>query len=116
MHGKDCLSRGVVDVEFFSSFLDGFVFIEDLCKESCSEGLCDLVVFTLSVRSFTENFQINFSKDIFDDFHFCCCCFVCVIVLVILCTVLVQLFFCFGIVFENESIMVNLGRSKLILK
>ena len=71
MHRENRLSGGVVDVEFFGSFLDGFVFIEDLGQESCSEGFCDLVVFTLGVRSLTENFQIDFSKDIFDDFHFC---------------------------------------------
>jgi len=120
VHRENRLSGGVVDVEFFGSFLDGFVFIEDLGQESCSEGFCDLVVFTLGVRSLTENFQIDFSKDIFDDFHFCfvlCVIIVCWVIFVY-CFGSVIYFDCvyFVIVFENESIMVNLGRSKLIFQ
>lgn len=72
MHGEDRFSRGVIDVKLLSSFLDGLPFIEYFVQESRSERLCDFIVFSLSVRSFAKDFHVNFSEDVFDDFHFFC--------------------------------------------
>ena len=43
--------------------------MEDLGEEPIAQGFCDFVVFALRVWRFSEHFLVDFTEDIFNDFH-----------------------------------------------